>query len=192
MIATLRGKITDKSIDTLVLEAGGVGYELYLTGEDMGAILLGEERMVYVYEHIREQAHDLFGFVTRDTKELFIQLLGVTGIGPKMALSVLGIGNASEVRGAIAGGNVAAIQKANGVGKRIAERVVVELKDKVGLAGVDLSSTGILQSEVPIERDEATEALISLGYSPHDAAIALQKVDPSLPLEQRITAVLRG
>jgi holliday junction DNA helicase RuvA len=192
MIATLRGKITDKSIDTLVLEAGGVGYELYLTSEDMGAILLGEERMVYVYEHIREQAHDLFGFVTRDTKELFIQLLGVTGIGPKMALSVLGIGSASEVRGAIAGGNVAAIQKANGVGKRIAERVVVELKDKVGLAGVDLSSTGILQSEVPIERDEATEALISLGYSPHDAAIALQKVDPSLPLEQRITAVLRG
>jgi Holliday junction DNA helicase RuvA len=147
---------------------------------------------MYIYEHIREQAHDLFGFSTRDTQNLFEQLLNVNGVGPKMALNILSIGTAAEVRGAIASADTKTIQRANGVGKRVAERVVVELKDKVGLAGVDLQSTGILQGDGLLMQDEAIEALVSLGYSPVDAAQALKNIDPQLPTEARVKKALTG
>jgi Holliday junction DNA helicase RuvA len=146
---------------------------------------------LYIYEHIREQAHDLYGFVTLDTKQLFEQLLDVNGVGPKMALNILSIGNGSEVRVAIAGGDTKFISQAQGVGKRVAERVVVELKDKVGLEGVDLSTTGMLQGENLLLQDEAVEALVSLGYSPQDAATALKNIDPLLSTEERITLALK-
>jgi Holliday junction DNA helicase RuvA len=152
----------------------------------------GQPIKVYVYEHIREQSHDLFGFVAIDTKKLFEQLLGVNGVGPKMALSVLSVGSGSDVRIAIAGGDTRYIQQASGVGKRVAERIVVELKDKVGLEGVDLATTGMLQGESLLMKDEAVEALVSLGYTPQDAAAALQKVDANLSTEERIKLALKG
>jgi Holliday junction DNA helicase RuvA len=105
---------------------------------------------------------------------------------------MLSIGSATEVRQAIAAGNVKFIQQASGVGKRVAERVVVDLKDKVGLASVDLESTGVLQSETAASNDEAVEALVSLGYTLADAATALQKIDPALPAEDRIKQALKG
>jgi Holliday junction DNA helicase RuvA len=126
-----------------------------------------------------------------DTKKLFELLLGVNGVGPKMALSVLSAGTGSEVRSAIATGDTKFIQRANGVGKRVAERIVVELKDKVGLEGVELSTTGLLQGHQVLMRDEAVEALVALGYTPQDAAVALQQIDPSLPSEERIKQALR-
>lgn len=192
MIATLRGIVSEKLPDSVVLEVGGVGYGLYVTTEDFGQLEQGQQAKVYVYEHIREQSHDLFGFVKADTKQLFEQLLDVNGVGPKMALNVLSIGNSNDVRVAIASGDVKFIQQAQGVGKKVAERVVVELKDKVGLAGVDLSTTGLLQGEGLLMKDEAVEALVSLGYSPQDAAAALQKVDANLSTEERIRAALKG
>lgn len=192
MIATLAGVVSEKLGDGVVLEVRGVGYGLNVTGEDFGRLSVGQAAKLYVYEHIREQAHDLYGFVSLDTKQLFEQLLGVSGIGPKMALSVLSVGTASEVRLAIAGGDTRFISQAAGVGKRVAERVVVELKDKVGLEGVDLASTGLLQGEAVLMKDEAVEALVSLGYSAQDAAVALQGVDPALPTEDRIKQALRG
>lgn len=192
MIATLTGKVAEKIADTVVIDVAGVGYGILVTTEDYGLLTTGNTVKVYVYEHIREIAHDLFGFVNLDTKQLFEQLLGVNGVGPKMALSVLSIGTANEVRVAIAGGDVKFIQKANGVGKRVAERIVVDLKDKVGLAGVDLSSTGMLQSENLLRQDDAVEALVALGYSPQDAAAALNNVPADLPLEDRIKQALKG
>lgn len=192
MIAMLTGVVAEKPIDQIVLDINGVGYGLLVTNEDFGRLTPGERAKLYVHEHIREMSHDLFGFTTLDTKQLFEQLLDVNGVGPKMALSILNIGNSTDVRTAIAGGDVKSIQKANGVGKRVAERIVVELKDKVGLAGVDLASTGMLQSENILRQDEAIEALISLGYTPQDAAIALQKIDPKLPTEDRIKQALKG
>jgi holliday junction DNA helicase RuvA len=192
MIATLTGLVAEKISDTVVIDVAGVGYGVLVTTEDYGLLTTGNIVKVYVYEHIREVAHDLFGFVNLDTKQLFEQLLGVNGVGPKMALSVLSIGTANEVRIAIAGGDVKFIQKANGVGKRVAERIVVDLKDKVGLAGVDLASTGMLQSDNLLRQDEAVEALIALGYSPQDAAVALAKVPADLPLEARIKQALKG
>lgn len=192
MIATLTGVVSEKLLDTVVLDVQGVGYGVYVTTEDHGRLNTGEQAKVYVYEHIREAAHDLFGFISLDTKSLFEQLLGVNGVGPKMALSVLSIGNTSEVRKAIAGGDTKFIQRANGVGKRVAERVIVDLKDKVGLAGVDLATTGLLQSDNLLIQDEAVEALVALGFSPQDASKALQHVDATLPTEERIKQALKS
>ena len=192
MIATLTGQVAEKIADQVVLDVRGVGYGVLVTSEDYGRLATGTEAKVYVYEHIREQAHDLFGFVALDTKQLFEQLLGVNGVGPKMALSVLSVGNAQEVRAAIASGDTKRIQQAQGVGKRVAERIVVDLKDKVGLAGVDLADTGMLQSTTVIEQDDAAAALISLGFSAQDAAVALNKIPADLSTEERIKLALKG
>lgn len=192
MIATLSGTVSEHVGGVVVLDVRGVGYGLQVTTEDMGRLAGGQAAKLYVYEHIREQAHDLYGFVSLDTKQLFEQLLDVNGVGPKMALNILSIGNGSEVRAAIAGGDTKFITQAQGVGKRVAERVVVELKDKVGLEGVDLASTGMLQGENLLMKDEAVEALVSLGYSPQDAAKALAGIDAALPAEERIKQALKG
>ncbi len=192
MIATLNGVVSEKLADVVVLDVRGVGHGLFVTAEDHGRLVSGEQAKVSIYEHVREQAHDLFGFLNRDTQGLFEQLLNVNGVGPKMALNMLSIGSTGEVRRAIAAGDVKFIQQAPGVGKRVAERVVVDLKDKVGLASVDLASTGVLQSEAAVIKDEAVEALVSLGYTSADAAVALQKIDSKLPTEDRIKQALKG
>jgi Holliday junction DNA helicase RuvA len=192
MIATLNGTVSEKLADFVVLDVQGVGYGIYVSAEDHGRLQTSEQAKIYVYEHIREQAHDLFGFLSKDTQALFEQLLNVNGVGPKMALNVLSIGSTQDVRQAIASGNTKFIQQASGVGKRVAERVVVDLKDKVGLAAIDLEATGVLQSEEIALKDEAVEALVSLGYTTMDAAAALQKVDPQLPTEDRIKQALKG
>jgi len=192
MIATLNGVVSEKLANVVVLDVQGVGYGLLVPAEDYGRLVAGEPAKLYVYEHIREQAHDLFGFLTRDAKGLFEQLLDVNGVGPKMALNVLSIGSGQAVRQAIASGDIKFIQQASGVGKRVAERVVVELKDKVGLVGVDLESTGLLQGEVSLPVDEAAEALVSLGYTAADASVALKGVDLKLPTAERIKLALKG
>lgn len=191
MIATLNGVVSEKLDEVIVIEVGGVGYGLNMTAEDYGALKTGEKAKVYIYEHIREQSHDLFGFTGKETLALFELLLTVNGIGPKMALNMLSIGSSDGVKQAIASGDVAYIQQANGVGKRVAERVVVDLKDKVGLAGVDLGSSGILSPDA-VNSDEAVSALVALGYSNADAAKALQGVDKKLPTEDRIKQALKG
>ncbi len=191
MIATLSGVVSEKLNDIVVLDAQGVGYGLLVPAEDYGRLKVADAAKLYVYEHIREQSHDLFGFLSLDTKALFEQLLEVTGVGPKMALSMLSIASSQEVRGAIAAGDVKFIQQANGVGKRLAERVVVELKDKVGLAGIDLEMSGLLQGEKSLMKDEAVQALVVLGYTPADAGRALKDVDSKLPAEERIRLALK-
>jgi Holliday junction DNA helicase RuvA len=191
MIATLNGPIAEKLSDVVVLNVGGIGYGLLVTPEDFGRLEVGVNAKLYVYEHIREQAYDLYGFVKYETKQLFELLLGVNGVGPKMALSILSIGNADEVRLAIAGGDVKLICRANGVGKRVAERVVIELKDKVGLIGADLDSLGLLRGDAQLLQDEAIEALVALGYSTQDAAISLEKIDRTLTVEERIRLALK-
>ncbi len=192
MIATLRGEVREKVGDVVVLDVGGVGYGLLMAAEDFGKLAVDQEAQVYVYEHIRENAHDLFGFTSIEAKNLFELLLSVNGVGPKMALSILSVGHSAAVRSAIAGGDTKFIQAASGVGKRVAERVVVDLKDKVGLPGVDLTGTGLLQTDGVLTQDEAVEALVALGYSPQDAAKALHHIDASLPTEQRVKQALKG
>lgn len=191
MIATLQGVVSEKLADIVVLDVRGVGYGLQVTAEDFGRLATGEQAKVYVYEHVREQAYDLFGFVSLDTKRLFEQLLGVKNVGPKVALAVLDIGTAPAVRGAIAAGDVKLLQSAKGVGKRAAEQIVVELRDKVGLSASE-TAEGIVSRPGVNTQDEAVEALISLGYSPQDATLALRPIDVSLPVEERIKLALKS
>jgi Holliday junction DNA helicase RuvA len=190
MIATLSGTVSEKLPEQVVLDVVGVGYGLQVTAEDFGRLTGGESAKLYVHEHIREQAHDLFGFLQLDTKKLFEQLLGVKNVGPKVALAVLDIGTASAVRGAIAAGDVKLLQSAKGVGKRAAEQIVVELRDKVGLASGDAAEDIVGRPGINTQ-DEAMEALVSLGYSPQDAAAALKKVAIDLPVEERIKEALK-
>lgn len=192
MIALLNGEIAEKLPDMVAVECAGVGYGVYVSNEDYGRLAVGQKAKLYIYEHIREQQHDLFGFVSADAKKLFETLLGVNGVGPKMALNMLSIGSSNDVRAAIATGDVKFLQAAPGVGKRVAERVIVDLKDKVGLEGVDLQSIGLLTGEGALLKDEAVEALVALGYSAQDAAKALQTIDPGLSTEDRIRLALKG
>ena len=190
MIATLAGVVSEKLADLVVLDVNGVGYGLQVTVEDFGRLHTGEKAKLYVHEHVREQQYDLFGFVQHDTQKLFEQLLGVKNVGPKVALAVLDIGTAPAVRGAIAAGDVKLLQSAKGVGKRAAEQIIVELRDKVGLAATETAENIVGRPGVNTQ-DEAVEALISLGYSPQDATLALKDIDPLLSTEERVTLALK-
>jgi Holliday junction DNA helicase RuvA len=189
MIATLEGLITEKLGDTVVLQCGGLGYGLNVSFEDFGALETGKPAKLYVYEHIRDNAYDLFGFRSLEAKRLFELLLSVNGVGPKMALAILSIASLGHVRQAIAAGDTKFITQANGVGKRVAERVVVDLKDKVGLAASE-DATGFLTTTAD-PSDEALQGLVALGYSVQDAAEALKKVDTKLPPADRIKQALK-
>ncbi|MBX4188521.1 Holliday junction branch migration protein RuvA [Candidatus Saccharibacteria bacterium] len=189
MIATLTGKISEKIADLIVIDCGGVGYGVAVTFEDFGVLNSGEETKLYIYEHIRETEHSLFGFRNLQTKVLFEQLLSVNGVGPKMALSIMSLANSSQVRQAIAAGDTKFISQASGVGKRVAERVVVDLKDKVGLTSDENATDFLTISANP--NDEALQGLVALGYSVQDAAEALKDIDDKLPAEDRIKAALK-
>ena len=190
MITTVRGKVAEKIGGLVVVEAGGVGYGFWVTPEDHGNLKVGEDAKLYIHEHIRENAYELYGFTQLVTKGLFEQLLGVNGVGPKMALAILSVGNGEEVRAGIANGDVKFLQAAPGVGRRVAERVVVDLKDKVGLtAAEDMGS--ILKSGVG-NQDEAVQALVALGYTLRDAVEALDEVDTNLTTAERVKQALKS
>lgn len=191
MIATLNGVVSEKLEELVVLEVSGVGYGLLVCAQDYGKLIVGKDAKLYIYEHVREQSYDLFGFTDLSTKKLFEQLLGVKNVGPKVALAILDIGNGDEVRVAIANGDVKRLQTAKGVGKRAAEQIVVELRDKVGQV-VGGSAEDIVGRSGIHQNDEAAQALVALGYSEADAMTALSKVDKELPLEDRIKQALRG
>ena len=190
MIAMLEGKIAEKINDLVVLECGGIGYGVFVDFEDFGALTVGDKTKLYIYEHIRENTHDLFGFRSLGTKQLFERLLSVNGVGPKMALAILSVANAAQVRAAIASGDTKFISQASGVGKRVAERVVVDLKDKVGLEARDDAVDFLTTSANP--NDEALQGLVALGYSVADAADALKSIDEKLPAEKRIKEALKN
>jgi Holliday junction DNA helicase RuvA len=190
MIATLRGKITEKN-NGVVVECGGVGYGVLVTLSDFGVLHVGDDAKLTIYEHIKEDAHSLFGFISPDTKKLFEQLLGVKNVGPKVALSVLDVGPVNSVRAAIAEGDVKLLQTAKGVGKRAAEQIVVELRDKMGSPVGDAAENLINRAGIN-QSDEALQALVSLGYTENDAAAVLAEIDPLLPVEERIKKALGG
>ncbi len=191
MIATLYGRVSEKLEELVVVDISGVGYGLLVCAQDFGKLTVGKDAKLYVYEHVREQSYDLFGFTDLSTKKLFEQLLGVKNVGPKVALAILDIGNGDEVRAAIANGDVKKLQTAKGVGKRAAEQMVVELRDKVGQV-VGGSAEDIVGRSGINQNDEAAQALVALGYSEADAMKALNKVDKDLSLEDRIKQALRG
>ena len=191
MIATLTGLVSEKLSEIVVLDISGVGYGVQLGSADYGSLKVGKEYKLYIYENIKENTYDLIGFTSIEGKKLFEQLLSVKNVGPKVALAVLEIGNMNEVRSAIAGGDVKALQTAKGVGKRAAEQIIVELRDKVG-APVGEGADAVVNRTSINQQDEAVQALVALGYSDSDAQVALQGIDDSLPVEDRIKLALKG
>ena len=187
MIAYLDGVVVEKNIDQIVLDVRGVGYGVFVANEDLAGLELNKETRLHISEHIREQSHDLFGFVKSDTKKLFEKLLEVNGVGPKMALSMLNIGSPEKLKTAIAKGDVKFISEANGVGKRVAERIIVDLKDKLGLISSE-QATEFLKQNID---DEAHQALVGLGFSISEASQALSGVSQDLPVEEKVKQALR-
>lgn len=191
MIFTLSGEVAEKIGQTVILDVNGVGYGVLVSFEDFGALKVGAKTKLYIHESIRDNAFDLFGFRTEESKALFEQLLSVKGIGPKMALAILSVAQVDHVRQAIASGDVKFISQSVGVGKKAAERVVVELKDKVGLAA-SAEATDFLTTPAADPSDEALQGLVALGFSVQDAAEALKSVDKKLSSAERIKAALKN
>lgn len=191
MIAHVSGIVAEKFNSSIIVDVHGVGYEVAVALGDYEHALLNEPIKFYTHHHIREQSQELFGFTSLAAKKLFEMLITVQGVGPKAALAILSLGESEVVRNAIANGDSAFITKASGVGKRIAERVVVDLTDKVGLAiRTDVNAVGLSQ-EVS-HADEALEALMALGYNLNDATRALEGIPMDLSTADRVTQALRG
>jgi Holliday junction DNA helicase RuvA len=191
MIASLRGVVSEKLINKVIIDVGGIGYGVIMTVADGGSLHTGQEAKVYIHEHLKEDLHDLYGFCNLATLQLFEQLLSVKNVGPKVALSVLDAGNVASVQAAIAGGDVKFLQSAKGVGKRAAEQMVVELRDKVGAPVGDAAEQLVGRAGLSVQ-DEATQALVALGYGEVDAQQALAGIDPTLSTEERIKLALKS
>lgn len=189
MIAHVRGQIAEKFASSLIVDVSGVGYEITVPLGDYEAVSLEETVKFYTYHHVREQSEELFGFSSLAAKKLFELLITVQGVGPKAGLAILSLGTAETVRNAIANADAIFVAKATGVGKKTAERVVVDLADKVGLPTHYAQSVPV-QSTLDVN-DEALEALMALGYTLSDATKALEYVDPALPTAKRVTEALK-
>ena len=191
MISRLRGTPVGRTPDGLVLDVGGVGYLIAATpsalrSSDSG----GSEIVVETYLHVREDALQLYGFADAAERELFTQLLGVNGIGPKVALAVVSSAPAGELRRAIVLGDPARFQAIPGIGKKTAERIVLELKEKIG--SEDVVALPSLPGAPTSAHVVARDALVELGYTVIEAETALAATDPELPPEERVRDALRS
>jgi Holliday junction DNA helicase RuvA len=183
MIATLRGTITEKLPDSLVLEAAGIGYELFVTVDDWGAAKAGAEAKYYIHEQLREDLHHLYGFRDLASRQLFAQLIGVSGVGPKLAMQILSAAGETRLRQAIASGDPALLKGITGVGPKTASRVILDLRGKVeeGTAGL-----------APVS-DSTYQALIALGYTPSQATTAVSALPADVTDDQaRLKLALKG
>lgn len=191
MIASISGRVEEKELEKVIIETNGIGYLVSITTKDYDELEVGKNTKLYIFENIREDSYDLYGFVYKSTKSLFNQLISVKNVGPKVALSILSLGSDQDIKNAIAGGDVKFLVSAKGVGKRAAEQVVVELRDKVGLVATDEAENVLTRRGININ-DEALLGLMSLGYSQSDASTVLSKVDINLPVDERIKEALKG
>ena len=191
MIAHVRGKVEEKFGNSLIIDVNGVGYEITVPTPDFEAVNLDEERKFYTYHQVRENAEELYGFSSLTAKKIFELLISVQGIGPKAGIAILSLAEAEEVRNAIANADAAFIAKASGVGKKSAERVIVDLRDKVGIPS-HYGATEAKFAKATNEPDEALDALIALGFPLKEATAALEKVDSKLPVEERIKLALKN
>jgi Holliday junction DNA helicase RuvA len=182
VIARLRGTPVASTPDGLVLDVGGVGYLVAATPSAVRKADGADEVTVETYLHVREDALQLYGFADRAERELFVQLLTVNGVGPKVALAIVSGSPAADLRRAIVLEDAARFQAIPGIGKKTAERIVLELKEKIGLELTVAAPAGDLT---------ARDALVELGYSLADAEAALARVDRGLPVEEQVRQALK-
>jgi holliday junction DNA helicase RuvA len=185
MIARLRGKPVANTPEGLVLDVNGVGYLVHATPTAVRKGDSGDEISVETYLHVREDALQLYGFGDRAERELFVQLLAVSGVGPKVALAIVSGSPVADLRRAIARGDAARFQAIPGIGKKTADRIVLELKEKLG--DPSLAPAGDSGDVHIVARD----ALVELGWAVLDAERALADVDPELPPEERVRLALK-
>lgn len=196
MIYCLNGKVLKKTLDTVVISCAGVGYLAQVplsTAEAMPAP--GKEATLYTVMSVSENDVALYGFATEDQRACFKMLTGVSGVGPKAALSILSVMSPEKVALAASSGDHKAFTAANGVGPKLAQRIALELKDKVGkglAAGTGFAGNVSAAPAPQSAPAQAVAALVSLGYSTSDAAAAVARVDDTLPVQDIIKIALRG
>ena len=188
MIARLRGRVLEQMEDGVVLDVNGVGYRLFATPAAVRKADGADEVVVETHLHVREDAMQLFGFADADERELFEQLLSVSGVGPKVALAIVSGYSPAELRRAIVREDDALFQTIPGIGKKTAQRVVLELKEKIApLAAVEAPHLGAGDGHIV-----ARDALVELGYSAAEAEQRLAAIDPDLPPAERVRQALRA
>ena len=196
MIAFVRGTIADLTETTAIVETGGIGYEIFMPGSSLDRLNIGRETKIHTYFHVREDAMQLFGFLTKDDLEMFRLLLAVNGIGPKAALGVLSGITADDLRFAVLSDDVKTISGIPGIGKKTAQKLILELKDKLTLEDAferklsHQEEVSVSDTELRDGSKEAVEALVALGYSSTDAMRAVRQVKDTDPTD--VEAILKA
>jgi len=176
MIAFLRGRIINKAGNYLILETGNLGYQIFVSENFLNNLKIGTEAEIYTHHHVREEAADLYGFKNLEDLELFESLLTVSGVGPKSALGVLAMASAGDIKEAIIRGDADLLTKVSGIGKKTAERIVLDLKNKVQR----WNDSGEIFNPLSSQESDEIDALMSLGYSLSEARQALKSVEPEI------------
>lgn len=194
MYAYIKGIVAEKTASSVVVDVGGVGYELFVTTSLAASCEIGSERKFSTYLSVKEDEMSLYGFFSQNEKSLFLQLLDISGVGPKLALAILGGLPLSELAGAIAAGNTAVICSIKGVGKKTAERIVMELKDKIEVpAGTSVAPTPAKKTKLDEKAEEAVSVLIALGIKPDVAERNVLNVyDGSMTVNQIVHKAIGG
>jgi Holliday junction DNA helicase RuvA len=189
VIAGVRGEVLDVALDHAVIEAAGVGYKVMATPATLSCLRRGAEARLVTAMIVREDSMTLYGFGDAEARDLFLTLIGVSGIGPKIALATLAVYDAAGLRRALGDGDVTALTRVPGIGKRGAERMVLELRDKVGSSGAAVVAGGTANG--PAVRAPVVEALVGLGFSVKQAEEATDRVLADQP-EADTSAALRS
>lgn len=193
MIGFLRGKVAYLLADDCLLDVGGVGYRVTVSGMTRSKLRQGEQAMLFTYLSVREDALQLYGFATQEEYDVFLQLIGVSGIGPKVALSILSSTTVSGLCSAIANKQASLLTKLPGIGKKSAERLILELKDKLAFVGIGDGEEAFVEA-APLGDgilDEAAAALASLGYTPAETAPVLKQLGTCQTTEEAIRLALK-
>ncbi len=185
MIGYLRGKIKAINFESVIIDVGGVGYGVHLCVRDVASLKLDQGVELFISEAVREQSYDLYGFFEVSEQHIFDQLIKVSGVGPRIALALLGIGQANDLFAAISTEDLSYLTRAPGVGKKLAEKMIIELRDKV--PKLDPTYTGLQESSATVD---AEAALDSLGFKPNDIKQMMENVDKTLPVEAQIKQAL--
>ncbi|MDR0537040.1 MAG: Holliday junction branch migration protein RuvA [Tannerellaceae bacterium] len=194
MIEYIKGEISELSPARMVIECSGIGYELNLSLHSYSAYVVNKSAKVYVHEIIREDAHLLYGFATKNEREIFLLLTSVSGVGPNAARMILSAYPPSEVEQIIAGNNESALTSVKGIGQKTAQRIIVDLKNKVKTSDTAVSTLGASAMGNAHVVEEAVAALVMLGFqkaASQKVVISILKGSPALPVEQVIKSALR-
>lgn len=189
----IKGTLVQKSDNYIVVDANGVGYMIYTSLNSMqNTGEIGKKITIYTYLHVREDVMDLFGFTTIEEKNMFMHLISVSGVGPKAALSILSVTTPAKFALAVITNDVKTITKASGVGPKMAQRVILELKDKMKTDELEIDLEDESDDILSDNRSEAISALVVLGYSSNDAQKAVKCIDGTLSVEEIIKKALAG